>query len=54
MKSNKQGILIIFSLIIILFLGLLVAESDIFFQDKVSSRAKKVFLPVQFSRDYYG
>ncbi|MGM0501263.1 MAG: hypothetical protein ACQERJ_01920 [Bacillota bacterium] len=50
MKLNKF-MLIIFYLVIVVFIGLWIIEENIFIKDKVSSRAKKVFLPTSISSD---
>ena len=50
MKFNKVMLILLY-LVIAVFIGLWILEKDIFIKDKVSSRAKKVFLPTSISSD---
>ncbi|MBM7555267.1 hypothetical protein [Halanaerobacter jeridensis] len=48
MKNNKF-VIILFCVVFIIFISLWLVNSGIFFQDEVSSRAKKVFAPQRIS-----
>ena len=52
--TKSKLMVIIFCVVVMAFISLWLLKSSTFFKDEVSSRAKKVWLPIKISNDYYG